>query len=712
MKPPPLLLGATLLFWGWQSGLLVAGVAMAVVLESANLVKARWEFSDEDFSRIWTFCSLLFLGSAVYTFTANEGPASFSGFFQNPNPLTQRAAGRASSLTGASLSRWLPIFFFAFMVAQQFSTRRTVPLTTISLILRRRRKQALKLRRPLPPERNVDIGYPYFAMCLLAAAVHPGEDQSFFWGLCALLTWALWAQRSRRFGLAVWATALVAAIALGFLGQRGIGQLQRYLENLNPQWMARFMRQRGGFDPTQSRTALGSVGELKTSGAIVVRLETKNDASPPTYLRSASYRRYGSPVWFAGSSKDDFQIIPESPPESRTWPLLVKTNTASVNIACYLEGRGSNALLGLLPLPRGSGQLENLNAYLVRTNSAGAVLAEGPRLAVFDARYGSGETIDSPPSTELNSDEDLDVPEREKEALDAVIEELRLRGADREHALQTLGGFFADKFSYSTWQGRPRTRGTNDTPLGRFLLTTRSGHCEYFATATVLLLRRLEIPARYAVGYVVHEGSGRKYVVRQRDAHAWCLAWDERNQTWQDFDTTPASWVETESKRASPFQWLSDAWSRIGFEIAKIRWGQSRLRQYLLIVIIPGLALLLYQILFRRGRKRRQDREEESDRTMLWPGLDSEFYLLEKELARRGVPREPSEPISDWLERVARAGGLEDLCEPLAGLLRLHYRYRFDPLGLGDADRAALNREARRCLEILASAAEKAPVGR
>ncbi len=712
MKPPPLLLGATLLFWGWQSGLLVAGVAMAVVLESANLVKARWEFSDEDFSRIWTFCSLLFLGSAVYTFTANEGPASFSGFFQNPNPLTQRAAGRASSLTGASLSRWLPIFFFAFMVAQQFSTRRTVPLTTISLILRRRRKQALKLRRPVPPERNVDIGYPYFAMCLLAAAVHPGEDQSFFWGLCALLTWALWAQRSRRFGLMVWGTALVAAIALGFLGQRGIGQLQRYLENLNPQWMARFMRQRGGFDPTQSQTALGSVGELKTSGAIVIRLETKNDASPPTYLRSASYRRYGSPVWFAGSSKDDFQIIPESPPESRTWPLLVKTNTASVNIACYLEGRGSNALLGLLPLPRGSGQLENLNAYLVRTNSAGAVLAEGPRLAVFDARYGSGETIDSPPSTELNSDEDLDVPEREKEALDAVIEELRLRGADREHALQTLGGFFADKFSYSTWQGRPRTRGTNDTPLGRFLLTTRSGHCEYFATATVLLLRRLEIPARYAVGYVVHEGSGRKYVVRQRDAHAWCLVWDERNQTWQDFDTTPGSWVETESKRASPFQWLSDAWSRIGFEIAKIRWGQSRLRQYLLIVIIPGLALLLYQILFRRGRKRRQGREEESDRTMLWPGLDSEFYLLEKELARRGVPREPSEPISDWLERVARAGGLEDLREPLAGLLRLHYRYRFDPLGLGEADRAALNREARRCLEILASAAEKSPVGR
>jgi hypothetical protein len=302
----------------------------------------------------------------------------------------------------------------------------------------------------------------------------------------------------------------------------------------------------------------------------------------------------------------------------------------------------------------------------------------------------------------------LDVSDKEIEALDGVIDELQLRGMSREEALQALGGFFADKFKYSTWQGRPRTS-TNEpplTPLGRFLLTTRSGHCEYFATATVLLLRRLEIPARYAVGYVVHEGSGRKYVVRQRDAHAWCLVWDEKTKTWLDFDTTPASWVEAEAKRASPLQWLSDAWSRIGFEIAKIRWGQSRLRQYLLIVIVPGLALLLFQIIFRRGRRRRVGGKNEAGLATAWPGLDSEFYLLEKKLAERGVPREPSEPISDWLERVAESYGLEDLHEPLHELLRLHYRYRFDPLGLSEPDRETLSRGARRCLEKLSAAQE------
>jgi hypothetical protein len=47
---------------------------------------------------------------------------------------------------------------------------------------------------------------------------------------------------------------------------------------------------------------------------------------------------------------------------------------------------------------------------------------------------------------------------------------------------------------------------------------------------------------------------------------------------------------------------------------------------------------------------------------------------------------------------------LEDLRTSLRELLRLHYRYRFDPLGLGVADREALKQEARVCLEELARA--------
>jgi hypothetical protein len=686
MKTPPFLLAAALLFWGWQTGFLVAGAVMAVVLEGARWSKARWEFSDTDFSRIWTFCSLVFLAAAVYAFTASGGPGDFGGLFRNPNLVAQRNAATAGARTAAALIRWLPMIFFLFVAAQAFSSRDGVPLETISLILGIRWRKARKLGQPLPATRSVNLSYPYLVLCLFAASIHAGEGAGFFWGLSPLLAWALWPQRSRRFSVAVWAAALAVVIALGYFGQRGIGQLQRYLENFNPQWFSRFSHR--GFDPMQSQTALGEVGRIKTSGKIVIRLEPKV-GSAPAYLREASYRTFKGRTWYAAASEKDFESIPHDQAET-TWILLPnKTNTAAVNIASYLPGGK-----GLLPVPGGSGRLEDLPAYLLRKNTMGAVLADGPGLVIFDAHYGPGLTLDSA----ANTNDDRAVPERELAALDQINAELHLTEQSWDERLRIVSGFFADKFTYSTFQEPDNIRSTNETALSRFLLRSHSGHCEYFATATVLLLRRSGVPARYATGYAVHEASGSKYVVRQRDAHAWCLVWNEKKKRWQDFDTTPASWVAAEENRASPLQFISDLWSRVSFEFAKFRWGQTRLRQYLLWALVPILALLLYQILFRSQRRRQQKKTGATDPEAVWPGLDSEFYQLEKLLATRSLPRPSSEPLSDWLERAIEEPALAKAKAPLQHLLRLHYRYRFDPQGLDGVEREALGREVKTCL--------------
>ncbi len=705
MKPPPLLLGATLLFWGWQADFLLPGALMAVLLESALVFKARWELADEDFRRVWTFCALLLLASVLYAFTANEGPTSYAGLFQDANLVTQRNASISSARTIVSVLRWLPMIFFPFLAAQAFSTRDAIPLTTISLILQRRWKKAKRLGQPLPPERNVNIGFTYFSALLFSASFHPAENQSYFWGVGALLTWALWAHRSRRFALPIWLMALAVAVTLGFLGQRGIGKMQRYIENLSPQWITRFLRRPS--DPSQSRTALGRVGNIKLSDAIVIRVEPKGPGPAPAYLREASYRQYRGQIWYAGSSRNDYVSVQEDPPqESAKWTMLPgKTNLSAVNIACYLEGYESDTPAGLLPLPTGTARLENLPAYLLQRNSAGAVMAQGPPLMIFDALYGPGATIDAPPNTGPLTNEDLEVRPNEEAALDQVIEELQLRGRSQTEVLRMLAGFFSDRFTYRMWQPKPPKRRTEESPVNRFLLEDRAGHCEYFATATVLLLRRAGIPARYATGYMVHEESGSGYVVRLRDAHAWTLVWDPTEKTWLDFDTTPASWVKEEAKGKSPFRWLGDAWSRLMFEFSKLRWGQSKLRQYLLWIMIPGLALLLYQILFRRGRRRQAKPKSDEDFLANYPGLDSDFYKLEKEIARRGVPREPSQPLNEWLRRVAMTPDFSGLSGPLQELLRLHYRYRFDPLGLDEDDRKALHEQTRVCLDDLSKPA-------
>ena len=127
MKTPPLLLGAALLFWGWQSELLPFAVVMALLLESARFIRARWEFSQADLDRVWNLCTFLLLGVAVYGFTAGAG-----------------ARSRSEALTDVArpvfqFFQWLPLYFIPIMVVQAWSEHDTMALSTFSWWLRRRR---------------------------------------------------------------------------------------------------------------------------------------------------------------------------------------------------------------------------------------------------------------------------------------------------------------------------------------------------------------------------------------------------------------------------------------------------------------------------------------------------------------------------------------------------------------------------------------------
>ena len=573
MKTPPLLLLAVLLFWGWQTGFVMVGAGLGLVLEGARLTRLRWDLGEEDFRRVWNLCTLLSLGLIVYSFSAGAtgGPKNF---------LTGNAAEttRNLGLSAHIFLRWLPATLFLFIAAQKFSERESIPLAAISFFARRRKE-------PEMTERSVDVSYAYFILCLFSAGIHDNVGtQTYFWGQAALLAWALWPLRSRRFGPAVWTGVLALVIALGFFSQHSLGALQRLLEGYNAQWMANLMRHRT--DASQSVTAIGQIGRLKLSPRIVIRLEPKDGSPPPGYLQEASYRSYHSQrqTWHSGGARGDFVELSHEPDSESAWTLVPgKSRPHLASIAAYLEGHSQETgdPEGLLPLPSGSSRLQNLPVFSLKINQTGAVLASGLGLVIFDAHFGPGTTLDSPPDTGTNH-LDLAVPTNEVPALNRVIAEMKIAGLAEAQTLQTVQTFFEEKFTYSTWLGSDKPTRTNKTALARFLLQSRSGHCEYFATATVLLLRQLGIPARYAVGYAVHEPSGKGYVVRERDAHAWCLVWDEQAQTWQNFDTTPSSWVATEAQRASVFQWLSDFRSWLTFQVAKFRWGQTNARQYIL----------------------------------------------------------------------------------------------------------------------------------
>jgi hypothetical protein len=69
---PPFLLSTALIFWGWLSGYLIIGAVMGAALESARVIKLRWDLSDTDFRRIVNSCTLLTLATMLYVFSAGQ----------------------------------------------------------------------------------------------------------------------------------------------------------------------------------------------------------------------------------------------------------------------------------------------------------------------------------------------------------------------------------------------------------------------------------------------------------------------------------------------------------------------------------------------------------------------------------------------------------------------------------------------------------------
>lgn len=79
-------------------------------------------------------------------------------------------------------------------------------------------------------------------------------------------------------------------------------------------------------------------------------------------------------------------------------------------------------------------------------------------------------------------------------------------------------------------------------PIVDFLFNIRKGHCEYFASSMVVMLRSQGIAARIVNGFQTGEYNdlGGFYVVRQSDAHSWVEVYFPSLDRWIEFDPTPS----------------------------------------------------------------------------------------------------------------------------------------------------------------------------
>ncbi|TWU48242.1 transglutaminase family protein [Rubripirellula reticaptiva] len=187
------------------------------------------------------------------------------------------------------------------------------------------------------------------------------------------------------------------------------------------------------------------------------------------------------------------------------------------------------------------------------------------------------------------------IPQSLKEMLASTTTEIcRGKESAREKAA-AISDFFQQQFVYGLNQTVPPRR---VDPVAHFLDTRHVAHCEYFASASVLMLRSVGVPSRYLTGYVVdeqHSDDNTKWIARNRDAHAWAEAYDDATGQWFPVESTPGRTYRT----ISPLQDAASAMARSGGSDETSSSNDEAWYTYWLGLVMPARVTETLMTLFR-----------------------------------------------------------------------------------------------------------------
>ena len=659
MTPPPFFLGTVLLFWGWQVQTLAVAVCLAGIIESPQLVKTRFEFTAKDFNKFVDISIVLLAATVVTALTIDIHKAL------------------------ATLLKWLPLVLFPMVAAQEYASGKQIDTRSFFLATRRR------LRQPVYETGKINISYLFSFASILASASANRTELSFFYGLSFFSAWALWQTRPKRYRISVWLLFLVIIPVSGFIFQHAIKETGIKVSRWAMQRFAAYY----STDPFKSHTAIGDIGELKFFNTIALRISLEPlSSTDPFLLHRATYNRFSRNSWLSSApftrlepqnNQTFWQINPKVPAQG-SHPAVHKnfeTDPLTRTMTIYSRPVRNKSVLSL---PAGTLSIGQMEAGLCEKNKFQTVRAEDlPGLIISRVSYSDAVSFDALPQSS-----DLSVPENVQPGILKFTQLLNLKNRTEPEILSIVKSHFSDHFTYSL---DLKGKGEYKTALENFLFHTRSGHCEFYATATALILRQAGIPTRYATGFIAHEYSpiSRQIIVRNRDAHAWTKVFI--NGRWEDFDTTPSSFLEYDARIAPPF-WLTDIFSYIGFNLSRLRHetGKDLFETYGILLLLP-----LGVILFFRLRKAGQIKRLRPDRTVKkGPVTDIEtdaVLELEAALAKAGHARQPSETRLNWAKRISPHLNVSLPASELFQVITLYNFHRFSREKLTPEQKAKLD---------------------
>jgi hypothetical protein len=309
---------------------------------------------------------------------------------------------------------------------------------------------------------------------------------------------------------------------------------------------------------------LGAIGSVKLDERVVMRVEFPGYQAPPAerlYFRGAAYDFYDGSSWSNSFSTRRPLIRRDADGVIYVAPLATEASLASgLRQDILIEALDTAVLFGVPSVDAVKGMFQAVfvdgmqdvylaypptNRFQYQAFSTPERLHEEDRTATAAGFAGA------------ENDAYLQLPELSPRVA-ALARQVTGQAGTPYGKVMAIEQHLRSAYQYSLDVGATQS----DNPVEDFLFARKTGYCEHYATAMVVLLRSLGIPARLATGFLPGEWNdfGNYYTVRQRDAHAWVEVRFPRSG-WITFDPTPSV--------APPASWF--AFSRLGKVVDSVR---------------------------------------------------------------------------------------------------------------------------------------------
>lgn len=498
-------------------------------------------------------------------------------------------------------------------------------------------------------------GFVFLAACTTDQVTVIRVASPLYFGFAALSAAGFEGGMSRREGRASRTRrglATLAALTLGAVIYLAFWTFRAPLMQLG----AGALRGHEGAESTgvSSQPTLGPTFGQRGSLQRVLRLQ--GDGSGETYLRGAAYDTYRQGRWGPAESERRFHPVGMANLRGGASGALLQVSTLA-------------PVRGMLFIPLSATGLrlaDDETGQAQRDRGSGEFRVSTPVPAPYELTFGGKGAFPLIDNTLTPGERarDLAVPPEIDPRVRALARQITQTATTPAAKAAAVQAFLLQNFQYSL-----TTDPGHGDPVSGFVLGRKAAHCEFFASAAVILMRCAGVPARYVTGYYAHESEGAGVtVVRQQDAHAWAEAWTTPSG-WATVDATPADGRPPATADPAPAgrkvaEWIAD-------RIAALR---AWVGQFTTAQILGALAALVAVYFGGQWLWRRWRGGAGGDKGFAYAHaseMDALARRFEVWLARGGAPCPPQTP---W------AAHIEEHGLPMAQAFVAHYNaVRFGP---------------------------------